>query len=113
MTYRRKYGNKKVEFNGHTFDSKKEYERYCDLLMFEKAGKISKLTLQPAFTLQDGFVDRDGKKHRPIRYIADFYYIDDEGHEIVEDVKGMKTKEYMIKKKMFLAKRPDLCFREI
>jgi hypothetical protein len=79
--------------------------------MLERAGVIKELKLQPKFLLQEGF-ERDGKKYRAIFYIADFEYIKD-GKRIVEDVKGMKTDVYKLKKKMFLKKYPQVEFKEI
>lgn len=102
-----KYGNKKCEFGGFKFDSKKELERYLELLWLLKAGKIINLILQPRFDL---FIN--GKKI--CTYVADFLYneIGVEG-TIVEDVKAMKTPVYNLKKKMFLASYPQYKFVEI
>lgn len=106
-----KYLSKKTTIDGITFDSKKEGLHYVELKKLEKQGKISNLELQPSFLLQEGF-KRDGKKYRPITYIADFRYIEN-GKVIVEDVKGFKTPEYKIKKKLLLYKYEDFEFREI
>lgn len=91
-----KYRNKRVEFDGHKFDSIREYERYCELKALQKAGKIRNLTLQPKFWLKCG--DRDIKirserypNGRRASYTADFEYYDDRGDRQVEDVKGMDT----------------------
>lgn len=97
-----KYNAKKKVVDGHTFDSKREGERYCELKLLEKANEIRNLELQPRFLLQDKFKDRNGKTHRKIEYVADFFYIDKEGRNVVEDVKGVLTDVYKIKKKMFL-----------
>ena len=106
-----KYNAIKIKIDGISFDSKKEANRYLELKTLERAGVISNLILQPKFLLQEGFV-RDGKKYRAIFYIADFEYIKD-GKRIVEDVKGMKTDIYKLKKKMFLKKYPQVVFKEI
>ena len=87
MLKRRKYGNKKITADGHTFDSKKEHKRYCELKLLERGNKISGLELQPKFILQDKFRDKEGKAHRAITYSADFKYIKD-GKEVIEDVKA-------------------------
>ena len=109
-----KYHNKKTIIDGIRFDSKKESERYAELKLLERAKKIKKLVLQPEFILQCGFKDGMGDKHRPITYRADFQYIDTEnGFTVVEDVKGMRTEVYKIKKKMFLYGYQDLVFSEI
>lgn len=105
-----KYLSKKTTIDGITFDSKKEAGRYVELRKLQEQHIISNLELQPVFLLQEGF-KKDKKKYRPITYIADFKYIEN-GKVIVEDVKGFKTPEYKIKKKLFLYKY-DVDFREI
>lgn len=102
MARQNKYNAKKATVDGHTFDSKREAERYCELKFFVRAGEIRNLVLQPRFLLQDKFVDKHGKTHRKIEYVADFLYIDKDDNAIVEDVKGMLTAVYKLKKKMFL-----------
>ena len=112
MAYK-KYNAKKATFDGITFDSKAEMNRYCELKLMEKAKEISHLTLQPEFLLLEGFRYK-GKKIQSMKYIADFQYIEKDGTEVVEDVKGFKTKEYNIKKKLFLHKYGErFDFREI
>ena len=112
MAYK-KYNAKKATFDGITFDSKAEMNRYCELKLMEKAKEISHLILQPEFLLLEGFRYK-GKKIQSMKYIADFQYIEKDGTEVVEDVKGFKTKEYNIKKKLFLHKYGDrFDFREI
>ncbi len=102
MARRSKYNAKKKVVDGHLFHSTKEAERYCELKLFLKAGLIRNLVLQPRFLLQDEFFDKNGVKHKKIEYVADFLYIDKQGRNIVEDVKGVLTDVYKIKKKMFL-----------
>ena len=101
-----KYRNKKVQFNGITFDSKAEETRYKQLLLMQKANYITDLELQPRFLLQESF-KKNGKTYRKIEYIADFMY-EEKGKVIIEDVKGMETKEFKIKRKLFEYKYPDL-----
>ena len=114
MARRNKYNAKKRTIDGHTFPSKREAERYCELKLFLKAGLIRNLVLQPRFLLQDEFFDKNGVKHKKIEYVADFLYIDNDGKAIVEDVKGVLTDVYKIKKKMFLKIYDDkYYFREI
>jgi hypothetical protein len=109
-----KYNNKKTVINDIEFDSKKEAKRYTELKILERGGVITKLIMQPRFLLQDGFWDFRHKKHRAIEYWADFQYYDHEKRAtIVEDVKGMKTDVYKLKKKLFLYKYPELVFVEI
>ena len=96
---RSKYNAKKTTIDGITFDSKKESERYAELKLLERAGEINNLRLQPRFVLQPAF-EKNGKRYRKIEYVADFAY-EEGGKTVVEDVKGMKTDVYKIKKKMF------------
>lgn len=107
--YRRnKYGNKRTELDGITFDSKREASRYADLILMLKAGAIKDLELQKAFVLQEGFRDKDGKWQRPITYRADFVYTDAEtGEQVIEDVKSPGTREnavYKLKRKLMMGK---------
>ena len=114
MARRNKYNAKKITIDGHNFPSKREAERYCELKLFLKAGLIRNLVLQPRFLLQDKFKDKTGTTHRKIEYVADFLYIDNDGKAIVEDVKGVLTDVYKIKKKIFLKKYDEQYdFREI
>lgn len=109
-----KYNAKKTIVDGHPFDSKREAERYCELKLFLKAGEIRNLELQPRFLLQDKFKDKTGTTHRKIEYVADFMYVDKSGKTVVEDVKGVLTDVYKLKKKMFLKKYDNQYdFREI
>ena len=97
-----KYGNKKTVVDGITFDSKKEATRFAELQLLQRAGEIFDLQRQVPFTLIPKQV-RDGKTiERPCVYKADFVYKDKDGTEIVEDTKGMRTKEYVIKRKLML-----------
>lgn len=97
-----KYHAKKTAVDGITFDSRKEAERYKELKALELVGKIDMLELQPRFELQESFKHK-GKTIRKIEYVADFVYRDLSTYElIVEDVKGVKTDVYKLKKKLFL-----------
>ena len=100
---RHKYNAQKTLVGGITFDSRAEATRYKQLCLLQKAGIISEIELQPTFTLLDAFTDWSGKKHRAMKYRADFRYIE-EGREIIEDVKGMETKVFKIKRKLFLSR---------
>lgn len=92
-----KYNNQKVEFDGHSFDSLKERDRYITLRMLRSAGEITDLCLQVEFELNDGGT-------HSLKYIADFCYtIKKTGEKITEDVKGYKTLIY--KKKCRLMKK--------
>ena len=99
-----KYRNEKATRrmpNGtiRTFDSQREARRYDELVLLLKAGKISDLRLQQTFTLQEGYISASGDAVRALTYKADFYYTKG-GKSIVEDVKGVKTEAYKIKKKL-------------
>ena len=103
-----KYRSKKTTIDGITFDSKKEATRYKELRIMERAGLISGLRLQVAYELipaQYAPPAKGRKKgkliERPCTYKADFVYMCD-GKKVVEDVKGLKTKEYIIKRKLML-----------
>lgn len=101
MSYR-KYGNKKITVDGMIFDSKREANRYRELKLYQEKGLITNLKLQPKFLLQDKF-KYEGKTERAITYIADFSYFDvKKGKHIVEDVKGVETEVFKIKRKLFL-----------
>ena len=96
-----KYGNKKVEVNGIQFDSKREARRYLDLKAMEMAGQIHDLKRQVPFELIPS-QRIDGKVvERSCDYVADFVYYKD-GDFVVEDTKGMKTRDYIIKRKLML-----------
>jgi hypothetical protein len=97
----RKYRNKKVTVNGITYDSKKEAVRHAELLMLEKTGQISELQRQVKFILIPS-QRIDGKVvERECSYIADFVYIEN-GKKVVEDTKGFRTPDYIIKRKLCL-----------
>ena len=111
-----KYHNKKVtSYDGVQHDSKKEARRWCELKLLQKAGKISELQRQVEFELipaQYETYERYSKKgekladgmrtvERKCCYIADFVYTEN-GQRVVEDTKGVKTKDYIIKRKLML-----------
>lgn len=96
-----KYGNRKVTADGQTFDSRKEYRRFCELRLLEKAGEVADLRCQVRFELLPA-QRIDGKVvERSVTYIADFTYTEN-GQTVVEDTKGIRTKEYILKRKMML-----------
>lgn len=108
-----KYHNKKIMYNGISFDSIKEKDRYIMLKWLEKDGRIKELKLQQPFELQPTF-KKNGKTFRSIKYIADFYYYDviDEKY-IAEDTKGYRTEVYRIKRKLFEYKYKDIELKEV
>lgn len=122
MRYYRKskYQNKKVTYNGQTFDSKREAKRHQELLLLQRAGIISDLQTQVEFELLPAYFEevptgefykRGPKKGQPkmkrvcveqsVKYIADFVYHEN-GKKVVEDAKGFRTDDYIIKRKMML-----------
>lgn len=106
---RNKYNAIKTLVDGIRFDSRKEAARYQELKLLERGGVIQNLELQPRFLLQDKF-KLDGVIYRKIEYVADFKYWDKEKEEwIVEDVKGVKTPVYKLKKKLFLKQYGKEC----
>lgn len=98
-----KYHNKQTTFNGIEFDSKKEAQRYAELLLLQRAGEITDLQRQKKFLLIPS-QRIDGKVvERECAYYADFvYYEKRSGNLVVEDTKGMRTKDYIIKRKLML-----------
>lgn len=116
MRYR-KYKNQKINVDGMTFDSKKEANRYKELSLLQKAGEISGLQTQVRYVLipaqrevSDEVYTKGANKgkykpgkllERECTYVADFVYYKD-GKVIVEDTKGFRTKEYIIKRKLML-----------
>ena len=93
-----KYNNVKVEIDGFKFDSKKEAKRYGELKLLVRCELISNLRLQVPYELipsQKGGL----RKELPMSYKADFVYVDN-GKEVIEDTKGVKTADYIIKRKL-------------
>ena len=106
-----KYNANKAIIDGITFDSQKEAEEYAELKIRVVAGEIEEFDLQPEFMLQEGFMCND-KKIRPIIYRADFRVFYPDGRVEIIDTKGVRTKEYLIKKKMLLKRYPGIWFTE-
>ena len=107
-----KYHNRKVKYDGWTFDSQKECDRYIYLKQLQRRGVISSLTLQKKFPLVKPY--RIGKKTilHGVNYYCDFFYYDKDGNAVVEDVKGIKTDVYIIKKKL-MAEKYGILIKEI
>ena len=107
-----KYNNQKVTVDGEVFDSKKEARRYGELLLLEKAGVISNLQRQVKFVLipaqrevdivgPRGGVKKGKLLEKECAYVADFVYWEN-SRLIVEDTKGFRTADYIIKRKLML-----------
>ena len=109
-----KYRNNKITIGDDTYDSMKEYHRYLDLLAMLKAGEITDLKRQVKFILlpaqrepetigKRGGVIKGKLLEREVSYYADFVYTDTgSGEMVVEDTKGIRTKDYILKRKMML-----------
>ena len=113
----RKYNNKKVMVDGIKFDSKKEATRYKELKTLERAGIIQDLQRQVKYVLvpaqyeptsevytkgkENGKLKKGRLIERECAYYADFVYTEN-GKTVVEDTKGVKTPEYIIKRKLML-----------
>lgn len=129
MNSRSKYRSKKITVNGITYDSKKEMRRHLELLDMERKGEIQDLQRQVKFVLipmqrePDTIGPRGGVKkgkllEREVCYVADFVYrvvpadtspalraTSPQGEAlglVVEDTKGVRTKDYIIKRKLML-----------
>lgn len=102
-----KYHNHKTTVGSVTFDSTKEARRYATLRLLEEAGEIADLRTQVKYELIPAQKDPETGKviERAAHYIADFVYTDRlSGETVVEDVKGYRTKEYILKRKLMLQK---------
>jgi hypothetical protein len=109
-----KYHAKKTVVDGMVFDSLKEARRYGVLKAMEEAGEIQGLGRQVEFLLipeqrepdtigKRGGVHRGKLIERKITYVADFVYVRNHDNKcVVEDVKGMRTKDYIMKRKLML-----------
>ena len=110
-----KYFSRKITVDGIIFDSRKEATRYRELKLLQRVGQISDLQLQVRFELlpaqyadTESVYTRGAKKGKHKRrcieqsvvYVADFVYTEN-GRQIVEDTKGVRTKDYILKRKLF------------
>ena len=96
-----KYKNRRITVNGITYDSKKEYRRHYELMLMERSGMITNLERQVKYVLIPSQRINGKVVERELAYRADFRYTQG-GETVVEDVKGFKTPEYKIKKKLML-----------
>jgi hypothetical protein len=98
-----KYGAKACMADGHRFPSHKERDRYLQLRTLDMVGTIKGLQLQPRFALRIGLVTI-------ATYVGDFRYTED-GKDVVEDTKGHRTRDFILKAKLFQALYPDIELR--
>lgn len=99
MSNNKYYNIKTTTSDGITHDSRKEANRWCELKLLERAGKIRLLQRQIKFEL---IPKQEGE--RAVFYVADFTYIEDDKF-VVEDVKSPATRKkesYIIKRKLML-----------
>ena len=110
-----KYNARKTTVCGHTFDSRREAETYLDLLSRKQAGEIVRIGFQPSYTLLAAFKDNQGNRQKAITYTADFFVAYADGRNEVIEVKGVRTRDYLLRKKMFLhmMRETDIIFREV
>lgn len=93
-----KYGSKRLSVNDVKYDSQNEYFRHIELLLLQKYGEISNLRFHDKIDVV--YICRNPD----IRYIPDFTYNDKSGNFIIEDVKGIQTPDFIIKKKIMISK---------
>jgi len=110
MKFRKnKYNNKRLTIEGVTFDSKREYTRWCTLQLLERSGEIQDLQRQVKFDLIPT-LKHNGETLRKITYSADFTYTE-KGIKIIEDSKGFATDVFKLKLRMMLIKYHEYEFR--
>jgi|SRR6185295_10992318 len=101
-----KYNNTKIEVDGIVFDSVKEANRYKELRLLLKVGEIGLLKRQVEYELNPGGT-------YSLKYLSDFEYIITEtGENVVEDVKGFRTREYL-KKRRLMKKVHGIIIKEL
>lgn len=97
---RAKYGNKKKTTDEIKFDSQAEADYYTYLKLLQSAGVVESFELQPSFELVPATI-AGSRKNQPVKYRGDFRVKYADGRETVEDVKGVETKEFIIKAKLY------------
>lgn len=90
-----KYLNIRTEIDGIKFASKAEAKRYQELKLMLNANNIKSFIMQTPWLLPGG-----------VKYISDFLVFHNDGTIVVEDVKGVKTDVYKLKKRLFEASYP-------
>lgn len=102
QTKPQKYGNTKTVVNGIKFDSRAEAQRYSHLMILQRAGHISNLRCQVPFVLARSVKFAGAARAKPaLRYVADFVYTEN-GKEVIEDVKGVETQVFNIKRQLMM-----------
>lgn len=106
-----KYRNVKTVIDNITFDSRAEARRYAELKLLMDAEIIDNLQVHPRYLIDDPFT-QDGKRYGAVYYIPDFVYCE-RGSTVAEDVKGVRTAVYVLKKRLFIKRYPQIKFMEI
>ncbi|MNH83831.1 hypothetical protein D3C73_362360 [compost metagenome] len=112
MVRANKYGARKTQRDGIQFDSQMEADRYQYLRLLEKAKLITELQTHPEFVLIEAF-KKLGKKKRGHKYKADFMYRDENGQQVVEDVKGFIARDFPLRRTLFDSKHPDILLKVV
>lgn len=108
---------KRKVVDGVNFRSTLEATAYQILHGWEMAGAISNLKLQPVFIIQAKFL-RDGKTIRSMKYTPDFSFVSENhplwkpGERVIVEAKGFRTQPFLMRRKLFLCKYPDLRYEE-
>ena len=110
---RNKFNAKRKEIDGHKFPSLKEASYYLQFKDMLAKGEISDLQLQPQYELLPSFRDNKGKLERAITYKPDFLLTYPDGRLVVVEVKGFKTKDYIMRRKLFKHKYSMIEFWEV
>ena len=108
-----KFHAKKVTIDGIEFDSKRESQYYLLYKDMLERGEIKDLQLQPRFELIPSFTNWQGKKCRPCHYTADFLLTYPDGRQKVVEVKGFRTRDYMLRRKLFEWQYREYEFEEV
>lgn len=108
-----KYGAKSVTIDGHVFPSKRESEYYLVYKDMLEHGEIVKLELQPKFIIIPAYTNHAGKKVRPCHYTADFLLHFPDARKMVVEVKGFRTRDYMLRRKLFEWQYREYEFKEV
>lgn len=103
----------KRTYNNIIFDSALEMRYYKEVILPKvESGEIIEYELQKKYELQPKF-EHEGKKIRPIDYVADFFIRYSDGHEEVIDTKGCPDSVALLKRKLFWFKYPDINYKWI
>jgi hypothetical protein len=108
-----KYKAKKTVIDGHEFPSRREAEYYLLYKSMLQRGEIKDLQLQPRFELIPSFTNWAGKKCRPCHYTADFLLTYPDGRQKVVEVKGFRTRDYLLRRKLFEWQYREYEFEEV